>query len=133
MASGARLRPSQRRGSSRSTARPESDEELLLRSFAAFSCVDGVVCGEDAVFLHAPASSYEPAPSAAHGDTRPAPMLDLLTKQRPFVARLLRDYELRGWLGAGQREQLEAGLLAPRRSGYHVAVDSATSRRPTPG
>ena len=33
---------------------PESDEELLLRAFANFSVLDGVVCGDDCVLLHAP-------------------------------------------------------------------------------
>ncbi len=46
--------------------------------------------------------------------------------RRPYVARLLRDYELRGWLGDGLRGQLEAALLAPPRSEYCVAVAQTT-------
>ena len=52
---------------------PESDEELLLRAFANFSVLDGVVCGDDCVLLHAPqvvAASDEnvPAAHATQGD-----------------------------------------------------------------
>lgn len=114
---------------------PESDEELLLRAFARFSILDGVVCAEDCVMLHALHTCYEAAPSPARGDTRPAHMLDLLRKQRPYVARLLRDYELRGWLADGgggsrgipSRRQLEAALLARSRSEYRVAPAPAVA------
>ena len=47
--------------------------------------------------------------------------------RRPYVARLLRDYELCGWLGDGLRGQLEAALLAPPKSEYRVAVAPTTS------
>ena len=105
---------------------PESVEHELLRAFDAFSCVDGVVCGDDSVWLHAAAlaSCYEPAPSPAHGDTRPAPMLALLAKQRPFIDRLLRDYELRGWLADGFRQGLHEALLARPRQEYAVDMRS---------
>ena len=47
-------------------------------------------------------------------------MLELLEKQRPFIERLLRDYEMRGWLEGGFRAKLTEGILAPPRPGYRV-------------
>lgn len=84
----------------------------IFRTYAEFSCIDGVICAEDAVWLHRPQEFYRPAPDPALGDKRPPALLQLLQRQRPYIDALLSHYAAQGLLPPGFREGLEGALLA---------------------
>eukprot|EP00928_Gymnodinium_smaydae_P029595 TRINITY_DN22247_c0_g1_i1.p1 TRINITY_DN22247_c0_g1~~TRINITY_DN22247_c0_g1_i1.p1 ORF type:complete len:439 (+),score=49.76 TRINITY_DN22247_c0_g1_i1:59-1375(+) len=62
----------------------------IFRTYAEFSCVDGVVCAEDAVWLHEPHKFYEPAPNTQFGDKRPAEFIELVKQQKPYIDAKVR-------------------------------------------
>jgi len=84
----------------------------IFRTYAEFSCVDGVVCAEDAVWLHSPKDFYEPAALPEVGDKRSVACLELLEKQRPYIVKLLGYYVEKGMISEDFRAGLEAGFLA---------------------
>lgn len=83
----------------------------IFRTYARFSCVDGVVCGADAVWLHQPMAFYVPAPDVVRGDKRSEEFFTRLAEQCGLIARLLARYEEEGWIDAPFRSGLEQGIL----------------------
>jgi len=90
----------------------------IFRTYAEFSSVDGVVCDDDAVWMHKPADFYVPKPDMTNGDKRAGELFDLLERQRPFIRTLLQEYEQHDppLVSRDFRIGLESGFLAPQSS-----------------
>ena len=86
----------------------------IFRTFARFSWVDGIICADEAVWMHNLSDFYEPAPDMINGDKRSAEFLSRLEATRPYIATLLNDYDDKKLLPAGFRASLERTLLSKR-------------------
>lgn len=89
----------------------------IFRTFAQFSCVDGIVCADDAVWMHAPVNHYAACSDPIRGDKRTAEYFALLERQRPYLSQLLAEYEQKELVTKASRTSIEQSLLCDRVDG----------------